>query len=126
MIDLEQVKEEIYALETKLLKPETRASRDELDQLLADDFFEFGSSGHSFDKENVLNRLPKAKQAEGFSLTNFDARLLASDVVLTTFKTYKASKDQYALRSSIWKKNNGRWQMTFHQGTLIERLKKGR
>ncbi|KGX85424.1 nuclear transport factor 2 family protein [Pontibacillus marinus] len=119
MTNHEQIKDEIYALETKLLKPEIRASRDELDQLIADDFWEFGSSGESFGKENVLERLPKVKRAEGFSVSDFDARLLASDVVLTTFKTYKASKDQHALRSSIWKKNNGHWQMTFHQGTLI-------
>lgn len=114
------VKDHIYELETRLLKQEVRASYDELNELLAEDFLEFGSSGEAFGKENVLNRLPSVSKDPGYRLMDFDTRTLGEDVMLTTFKTYMASKDQYALRSSIWKKQNGKWQMTFHQGTLAE------
>ncbi len=43
--------------------------------------------------------------------------MLASDVLLATYQTFRHNDSKYALRSSIWKKNQGEWQMIFHQGT---------
>jgi hypothetical protein len=39
------LKDHLLELEHELLKPEIRTSREALSKLLADDFFEFGSSG---------------------------------------------------------------------------------
>ena len=47
MSDQVQLKEQLLQLEEKLLLPEIRTSREELTNLLASDFFEFGSSGNS-------------------------------------------------------------------------------
>jgi hypothetical protein len=45
------------------------------------------------------------------TVQDFATRELAPDVVLVTYKTASA------LRSSIWKRIGGKWQMIFHQGT---------
>ena len=48
------LKEHILQLEEKLLKPEIRTNQIELNQLLADGFFEFGSSGECYTKMREL------------------------------------------------------------------------
>jgi hypothetical protein len=40
------LKDQLCKLEQRLLEPEIRTAPAELDKLLADDFFEFGSSGN--------------------------------------------------------------------------------
>jgi hypothetical protein len=42
---MENLKEIIYNLETSLLTPEVRMSVEKLDELIAEDFIEYGSSG---------------------------------------------------------------------------------
>ena len=62
-------------------------------------------------------------QSEGLVeifLSDFEAKSLASGVILATYRAVKHESDgrrSYSLRSSIWKLIDGRWQMIFHQGT---------
>lgn len=112
----------IHQLELSLLTPEVRSSFDKLNSLLADDFMEFGSSGLIYDKKEILERLPLNTEKVEFIVSDFVARQLSEDVVLTTFKTERIINDtekMTSLRSSLWKKINGSWQMFFHQGTPI-------
>ena len=55
------LEERILALERKLLDPDVRASSQELDRLIADDFVEFGSSGRIWNKRDVLSALPRVR-----------------------------------------------------------------
>lgn len=121
------LKATIFELETSLLRPEVRLSREKLNLLLADDFTEFGSSGGIYDKKEILERLPENSQTSpvDFSVSDFEIKELAEDIVLTTFKTDKTLSDLshvISLRSSIWRKAGDSWQMVFHQGTP-EKLK---
>lgn len=112
----------IYQLETSLLQPETRASEEMLDRLLADDFIEFGTSGRVYRKQDTVEQVPKnAASYQGtFVLSDFEVRTLSSDCVLATYRsdmTYADGERVQALRSSIWKKAGDQWRMMFHQGT---------
>ncbi len=51
------------------------------------------------------------------SLYQFEIHPLAEDVVMTTYRVKDDTRMQITLRSSIWKRIDGRWQMFFHQGT---------
>lgn len=106
----------LFELEERLLQPGIRKSIEELDNLLADEFVEFGSSGRIFNKGIIMNRLPNETIIQ-MTLMDFEAKLLAPDVALTTFKVLKHTNMQYSLRSSIWKLKEEKWQMIFHQGT---------
>lgn len=119
MEDFLSLKAHLYSLDVRLLHSDVRKSEKELNELLADDFMEFGSSGRVFDKKDILDRLPGEKDPE-MTLTDFEARLLAENVVLTTYRVLNRQNMKYSLRSSIWKLNEGKWQMTFHQGTFTE------
>ena len=87
-IDIEMelsFKQQLYQLEQRLLQPEVRKSTDDIVTLLADDFIEFGSSGRIFCKQQVVEGLPHAPSVR-MTLLDFNAKTLASDVVLTTFR----------------------------------------
>ncbi|MCJ7841013.1 DUF4440 domain-containing protein [Lederbergia sp. NSJ-179] len=107
--------EHILNLEKRLMNYDYK----EFDELLADDFLEFGSSGNSYDKKAQLDAVKgiNTNNSISFTVTDFKIKLLATDVLLSTYQTFRHNDSKYALRSSIWKKNEGKWQMIFHQGT---------
>lgn len=115
-----------YALEQKLQHPETRYSADALDEVLAEAFLEFASSGNVYDKTMILHALAQGPVGDGPPVTemhDYAMRPLAPEVVLVTYRSVHKSDDgkvdKNVRRSSIWSCLNGRWQMLFHQGTII-------
>ncbi|QHS22397.1 DUF4440 domain-containing protein [Virgibacillus sp. MSP4-1] len=108
------LKQQLKALEQKHINLEVRNNRHQLDRILADDFFEIGSSGRMFGKKECLE--------SGVALTemtkyNYEIYPLAADVVLSTYYIRDHTRKRNTLRSSIWKQINGRWRLYFHQGT---------
>ncbi len=110
----------IHALEVRLLQPAVRSSTAALDDLLAEDFIEIGSSGQMYSKQQVIEALQHETGVE-HSLLDFHVRQLAIHVVLATYRTTRITRGNegpaYALRSSIWTFVDGQWRMAFHQGT---------
>ena len=112
--------EHIREREERLLQPEVRRSRENLEELLADDFTEFASDGAAYTKAQVIDALQSELPSER-SFTDFRLVALAEDVVLSTYRSTRRGdalrEPVESLRSSIWKRRNDRWQMIFHQGT---------
>lgn len=115
---MEQIKQQILELELKLLKPEIRTSPKEIDKLLAEGFFEFGSSGNVWYKKDCI--VPEGIGVMEMTLSEFDLHPLSDDTVLATYRVRDDTRMQNSLRSSIWKFIDGRWQMFFHQGTITK------
>ncbi len=112
----------LVELEKQLHSPEIRSNPEALSRLLSENFFEFGSSGKTWIRESVLKDLPSENDITKIESFNYQAILLAQDVVLVTYVSTRLRVGQKLssfLRSSIWRKNNGDWQMEFHQGTPI-------
>lgn len=114
---------DLFELETALHKKQVRHSAEAVSALLADDFMEFGSSGRIFNKSAVIEAL-KSEVVDGqVAVENFQVRELAPGVALVTYIASRqdgnGSTVMRALRSSLWRHANGRWQITFHQGTRI-------
>lgn len=114
------IEEHLRTLEEELLQTDVRKTAARLDELLAEEFIEFGSSGRVFDKRDIIDSL-RSESATRLSLTDFKARVLAPGLVLATYRAvrYGAPDEQpaHSLRSSLWKLIDSRWQMVFHQGT---------
>jgi len=118
---MEEIKNLIYRLETDLLKPEVRASAEKLDELIAGDFIEYGSSGLVYNKTDILKRLPQGN-SPAYTLSDFEMIVLSEEIVQTRFKTNRVNLDgteTSSLRTSLWRNTNNNWQMFFHQGTII-------
>ncbi|MFC0270379.1 DUF4440 domain-containing protein [Metabacillus herbersteinensis] len=113
MQETTSLKDLLQRLEEKLLKPEVRSSITDLEELLSDEFLEFGSSGNIYTKQDCLNGLALSKM----TLHDFELKQLSEDTVLTTYRIFNETRELHTLRSSIWKLTSGKWQMFFHQGT---------
>lgn len=115
-----------YRLETSLHRHDTRSSRQEVAELLADSFLEFGKSGRVYNKQVTIDALANENSSGSNILpqvADFSVAALSDEVVLVTYRSIRAVSDAgrnfETLRSSIWKMHAGRWQMVFHQGTPI-------
>jgi len=113
--------DQIISLERRLHRPEIRSSRPELDQLLSDDFQEFGASGKVYGKNEIINFLLDDPGLE-LKVENEVVKLVAPTVCLVTYTSVKSVGDSCTRsnRSSIWKWSDEAWKMVFHQGTRIE------
>lgn len=127
MDTLMQISHHLQKLEEQLLQPAIRKSASDLDLLLAEEFIEFGSSGHILNKHQIIKDL-KMEPENHRTLIDFKVIQLAPDVVLVTYRAiqHKTPKQKsiVSLRSSIWKLIDNRWQLMFHQGTLSKNDKK--
>ena len=113
----------MYEKESSHLNQEIRRSADNMAMLLADDFIEFQSSGGVINKQQVLDALYTETEWDiKYKITDFKSKLLSDRVVLNTYRIKKVSAKgeeiNRTLRSSIWKYEDGRWQLLFHQGTI--------
>lgn len=119
---MENIPNTIKELELSLLKPEVRSLREVLDNLLTDDFVEFGSSGEKYTKADILERLPKTIEKVDYKVTDFDVVNPSDDIAIATYKTEKIidGKDKVVSdRSSHWRKTDKGWRMFFHDASLI-------
>jgi len=118
MAGIPDLRKHLFDLEERLAAPAARLSREEAEELLTEDFFEFGSSGRILDRAGIVSTLA-ANSPSAWSIANFTLAALADDVVLVTYVATRAGGGS-TLRSSIWKRQAGRWRMAFHQGTKIQ------
>jgi hypothetical protein len=113
---------QLRKLEEDLLQPEIRRDPEAVAAFLADDFYEFGSSGGVFSKVETIQALRNEQPAQ-ISIADFRVRSLAAGIALVTYRAVKERESgqeiRTSLRSSLWAMRDGRWQMLFHQGTII-------
>jgi len=109
----------LFSLEEKVLDAVTRGDRQEVDLLLAPEFFEFGCSGKVWTRESVLESLNGEKSPRPIT-SDFKGHRLSENIIQITFNTQTSEAtgdNSKVLRSSIWKRDSGQWRMIFHQGT---------
>jgi hypothetical protein len=114
---------EIRSLEERLANPASGAAA--LAPLFAAEFREFGSSGRVFDAPTVLSALDAVTRRPNrgvITLDGFRAERVATNVILATYLARSPAGPGWkspTLRSSLWCKREGRWQIVFHQGTPV-------
>jgi hypothetical protein len=102
-------------LEESLWTTKTRFDLEYMHRILSPGFFEFGRSGRIYKREDTL-AVPS--QEIHASLENFAFHPIAEGVILITYLSkVKYEEVEIGNRSSIWCKNDGEWQLRFHQGT---------
>lgn len=107
---------EIKSLELELVSPEIRKNVARINELISDDFEEFGSSGKAYRKQDILNDLPLSEPAN-YELSGFTFKELSSHCILIKYSSIVSGV--HALRSSIWVKQEGHWQILHHQSTVV-------
>ncbi|MGL5743302.1 MAG: DUF4440 domain-containing protein [Legionella sp.] len=117
---MESVVNQIIHYEQQLLAK--KGPIDNLTHLINDEFLEYGSKGEIHDKKEVARWLSVEDYSDGKG-SEFEAKLLSSDVILLTYlcelKKNAHSESKLSRRISIWRKKNDAWQMIFHQGMSL-------
>jgi len=123
---MSSLKEELLELEKKLVDPDLRTTPEKLAPLLAEDFIEFGSGGHAYDKKRILFLLRRQIPTR-LSIEEFRMIPLTDSAALVMYRagteSTRTTEAHYSLRSSLWVLRGGAWQMVFHQGTNVPELK---
>jgi len=119
---------ELRALEVELHHPGVRLDEARVQQLLHADFHEVGRSGRAYDRPTILRFLAEqGRSVEGppsVMPDQFVVRSLGPTAALLTYRAAHRQPDgsltRHTLRSSIWVREGGTWQMLYHQGTAAE------
>lgn len=111
----------IQKLEESLLDPKNRKNAALLSSLLHDDFEEIGTSGTSINKTQALEWLLKNENHIQWKLSDFRIKTLTADLVIALYQAQKTNsqtqESKNYSRTSIWKKQNQKWSLIFHQDT---------
>jgi hypothetical protein len=119
---MNEIEKNIFDLEYKLQSVGGRSSVEELNNLIADDFLEFGTSGNKYNKQDTLKSLPTEDGKFKYSMSDFSVKQISDNIIQAIYKTDRTENDANkvtSLRSSLWRNENGQWRMFFHQGTKV-------
>ncbi len=114
----------LRALELALARREEAAIPGGYEAVLAPDFIEIGSSGHVWTRAEILEALHAEPPNTSITIESFELVELAPDVLLATYDAIALGADGAPIRrrrSSIWVREDDRWQLSFNQGTPISR-----
>ena len=115
---------QLEKLERLLLDYGTRSVAESAGALLAPDVREFGKSGRSWDRDDIIASLAAETTQIDYQLRDFTAKRLGEDFVLATYALHIRAPDgttAKSLRSSVWQHEaEGIWRMLFHQGTAAQ------
>ena len=106
--------DQLRRLEEGMWLASTRSDGQWMDRHLAPDFHEFGRSGQSWTREEII-AAPIGDIDSVVPLPDFSVRQIADDVALVTYCS--VVDGQSSLRSSIWSRSADGWVLEFHQGT---------
>ncbi|AVX02643.1 hypothetical protein MXMO3_00095 [Maritalea myrionectae] len=115
-----ELKEQLYRLEESLWRAETRYDRPAMDKCFAPDFFEFGRSGRTYTRDELLPAAYETGEIPiSLPLPNFNITAIDENSVLITYlsELTRNGSLERANRASIWTNIGDQWQLRFHQGT---------
>ncbi len=111
----------LIELEESMWREETRFDLAFQELRFAPDFVEFGRSGRTYTRQQIIRTDARPIQAI-LPLPNLQVRVLDVNTVQLTYdsEVIYDCVAEYAHRGSIWSRAKGSWIMRFHQGTPYE------
>jgi hypothetical protein len=88
--------------------------------LITDDYWEIGASGRRYDRMFVLDTVAaRPHEPPGaWQVDDFAVRPLGGDAWLATYLLHQGPR--VSRRSTVWRREGGRWAAAYHQGTLVQ------
>lgn len=114
----EEDRRALIRLEGAMWREETRFDKAFMERALAPDFFEFGRSGRTYTRQQILD-FPREPIAAQLPLEDFRVRLLDANTAQLTYNSKVRNREvmECGRRSSIWSRSGDTWVLRFHQGT---------
>ena len=114
----------LLKLEMSLWINETRGNYEYMNHVLHPDFIEFGRSGKTYIKEDILKDMEVDIKAV-FPFPNLAVKQIEETTYLVTYISVldRSGKKEYSNRSSIWIANEDQFKLIHHQGTPTKEIK---
>jgi hypothetical protein len=114
------VQEELLRLEPIFHNTEFGDSREDYDARMSDDYWQVGASGQVYERAAVLRTVTERGRVAGdehWEINDPCCRALGDGTYLLT---YHLDQDgRLTRRTTIWRRGPERWQILYHQGTVI-------
>ena len=125
---IDDLLEQLRELEVSLHQTDVRRDPARLDELLHESFSEFGRSGRSYSRVDILEFLRHEVPRRPVWSQDFEVSEIAEGVALLTYRSayVNVKGDLYrpTLRASLWQRTERGWQVRFHQGTPTDAFEK--
>ena len=110
--------EKILELEKSLFKLEYMTNLEYLNDVIADEYLEVGKTGLRFTKQDVVKELSALTEDRDITMYNYECTNIDENTYLVHYIT--KSGEQNIFRTSIWKRDNERIYIIFHQASLYK------
>jgi hypothetical protein len=120
--ELTSILAELSRLEPIFHWPPADMSRDAIEKMTVDDFWETGASGRRYARDFVFDVLAQRQaksEPDVWETREFYCRKLAEDVFLLTY-TLLQDKTRLTRRATIWERAADGWKIIYHQGTVVQ------
>lgn len=121
MKQISEVLEELTKLEIFVHWPSIGTTKQEIENLLDESFWEVGASGKRYNREFVLRVLEERTHKQNNEVwvnKDFQCAEIAADNFLLTYTL--AQGERLTQRASIWRKYENGFKLVYHQGTVVE------
>lgn len=108
----------ILEAEKSLFKYEFMSDITYLNEIIDDEYIEIGKSGKKFNKKDVIKDLSILKKDRKIIIYNFTCDKIEENIYLIHYITQSNNDNIY--RTSIWKKEDDKIKIIFHQASLYK------
>jgi hypothetical protein len=118
---LAEILSELKKREPVFHRPEFGTTRRDFENLTDADFREVGASGRRYSRQYVLDTLAQRQlmpHGDVWETSEFHCIELGPDTYLLTY-TLLQDHVRLTRRASIWRRTTGKWQIVYHQGTVV-------
>ncbi len=118
---IETILAELAAREPIFDYRESSASREALEAMTDEAFWEIGASGRVYERglviDNLLERYRRQPEPHGWPCRDFRITCLAEGLYHLSY--ILEEPDRRSRRSTFWRRTPTGWKIVFHQGTVI-------
>jgi hypothetical protein len=118
--ELQKTLLELQAREPIFHRRQFGTSREDLERMTDEDFWEIGASGKIYSREYaILNLLQRYEQPEphDWPCRDFSIRQLAASLYMVNYLLEEP--ERLTRRTTLWRRSDDGWKIVFHQGTII-------
>jgi hypothetical protein len=120
--------ETLKGLEMSLHAAEVRRNVERLGALLHPSFREFGRSGASYTRAEILAHVSSQEQQPVIWAQEFTVEVLSRGIALLLYRSAHVSESgalhRHTNRASLWLLTDSGWKVRFHQGTPTQAFEK--
>ena len=113
--------EALRKLEVSLHDPRVRASADQFGAHLHPAFREFGRSGGSYTREEIIASVAGELAPYEIWSQDFELEVISEGLALLTYRSAHVAEqgelEHHTNRAPLWQQTESGWKIRFHQGT---------